>query len=68
MKAGGRPVLEVLQKLFNSVLHGGITPEAITVSSPSLPSSNSPMIFQRNLSISSSSSRIFSSVVRVRPF
>ncbi|CAK1594467.1 unnamed protein product [Parnassius mnemosyne] len=28
LKAGGRPVLEVLQKLFNSVLHGGITPEA----------------------------------------
>ncbi|CAK1600454.1 unnamed protein product [Parnassius mnemosyne] len=28
LKAGGKPVLEVLQKLFNSVLHGGITPEA----------------------------------------
>ncbi|CAK1583659.1 unnamed protein product [Parnassius mnemosyne] len=28
LKAGGRPVLEVLQKLFNSVLHGGITLEA----------------------------------------
>ncbi|CAK1594822.1 unnamed protein product [Parnassius mnemosyne] len=29
LKAGGKPVLEVLQKLFNSILHGhGITPEA----------------------------------------
>ncbi|CAG4978182.1 unnamed protein product [Parnassius apollo] len=28
LKAGGTPVLEVLQKLFNSVLHGGTTPEA----------------------------------------
>ncbi|CAG4942909.1 unnamed protein product [Parnassius apollo] len=28
LKAGEKPVLEVLRKLFNSVLHGGTTPEA----------------------------------------
>ncbi|CAK1589396.1 unnamed protein product [Parnassius mnemosyne] len=28
LKAGGKPVLKVLQKLFTSVLHGGTTPEA----------------------------------------
>ncbi|CAK1590592.1 unnamed protein product [Parnassius mnemosyne] len=28
LKAGGKPVFEVLQKFFNSVLHGGTTPEA----------------------------------------
>ncbi|CAK1587053.1 unnamed protein product [Parnassius mnemosyne] len=27
LKADGKPVLEVIQKLFNSVLHGGTTPE-----------------------------------------
>ncbi|CAK1600548.1 unnamed protein product [Parnassius mnemosyne] len=28
LKAGGKPVPEVLQKLFNSDIHGGTTPEA----------------------------------------
>lgn len=28
LKAGGKPILVVLQKLFNSVIHSGETPEA----------------------------------------